>query len=107
MNIRYVISHMNKDGMRAMTYAQQGRNTQATREKAEQDLKDLLTVNTEDRLMGIFGTQAIGTFEVSAVECWDGHNDPKGCWVKEELNPGQVCLTGELKRIIDEVDKRK
>lgn len=103
MNIRYVISHMNRDGMRTLTYAVQGRNTRGSKEEAQTDLTALLSTNTEERLASIFGTQAIGTFEVSAVECWDGHNDPKGCWIMEKLNPGQVCSTGQLADILKEI----
>ena len=106
MNIRYVISHMDKDGLRAMTYACQGRNTRGSIKEAQDDLHNFLTNNTPERLVEVFGTQSAGTFEVSAVECWPGHNDPKGCYIPKELNPGQENVVGWLKEILDAVDKK-
>lgn len=107
MNIRFVISHINKDGMRTMTYAVQGRNTRGSKKEARGLLRNFLANNAKETLIGIYGSQSIGTFEVSAVECYEGHNDPKGCFIQEELNPGQVCLVGELKDILDKIDKRE
>lgn len=106
MNIRYVISHMDKDGLRAMTDACQGRNTVASIEEARVDLHNFLTNNTPERLVEVFGTQSAGTFEVSAVDCWPGHNDPKGCYISEELNPGQVTMVKWLKDILDDIDRK-
>jgi hypothetical protein len=104
MVIRYVISHMSKDGLRYMTYACQGRNTKATRKEAEQDLKDFLTDNTQERLEGIFGTQATGTFEVSAVQCYPNHFDPLGPVIQEAFNPNKKCMSDELKEFLDNVE---
>lgn len=106
MATRYVISHINRDGMRKMTYNIQGRNTRGSMEETQKDLQDFLTNNTTDNLIQIYGKQSSGTFEVSAIECYDGHFDPKGCWIREELNPGQVCLTGPIKDILDKVDQQ-
>lgn len=107
MVIRYVVSHMGKDGIRWMTFACQGRETKATREEAETDLKNLLENNTQERLESVFGLQATGTFEVSAVSCYDGHHDPVGPGINEELNPGQKCTSDELQAIIDDALKGK
>lgn len=103
MNIRYVISHINRDGMRKMTYAIQGRNTLGSKEEAQKLLQDFLNNNYDALLSECYGSQALGTFEVSAVECYDEHNDPKGCWIQDTLNPGQVCLVGKIKNLIDEL----
>lgn len=107
MNLRYVISNIDKDGFRTMTYAQQGRNTKATREEAERELIALLGNNSVERLEGVFGSQSTGTFEVSVIDCYPGHNDPKGCYIDEKLNPGQVCVVGKMKEIMEEVEGMK
>lgn len=111
MVIRYVVSHMGKDGIRWMSFACQGRETKATREEAERSLHDLLTANTQERLESIFGLQATGTFEVSAVNCYDSRDgmigDPVGPGIREELNPGQKCTSDELQAIIDSVEGKK
>lgn len=101
--IRYVISHIDKSEMRAMTFAQQGRETKGSKKEAEQALRYLLTNNTETMLASIFGSQSIGTFEVSAIECYPNHHDPKGCYIREELNPGQMCFVGKMKKIFNKL----
>ncbi len=106
MNIRYVISHINKDGMRQMTAAIQGINTVGSKEEAQQRLAEFNANNTPENLTQIFGSQALGTFEVSAIECYEGHNDPKGCFIRENLNPGQLCITGPFKKIYDTINHK-
>lgn len=105
MNKRYVISHINKDGMRRMTFSIQGINTVGSIEEAQQRLQEFLAGNTTENLIQIYGSQALGTFEVSAVDCYEGHNDPKGCFIREALNPGQVCITGPFKKILDTINQ--
>jgi len=85
--IRYVLSRIDKDGLRVMVYAQQGRYTYATKDEAKILLKLFLENNTQERLIEVFGRQAVGTFEVSAIECYPGHFDPIGCYIIKELNP--------------------
>jgi hypothetical protein len=97
---------MNKDGMRRMTSALQGRNTHATKEEAQKYLKNFITNNSEENLIGIFGKQSIGTFEVSAMECYPEHNDPKGCFIQRELNPDQTILIGKIKEIIEGIREK-
>lgn len=83
MNTRYVVSKIDKDGFRTMIGAVQGRNTYATPEEAQTHLDQLLSANTSERLEEVWGKQVTGTFKVSAVECWPGHNDPKGPYVQK------------------------
>lgn len=106
MNIRYVISHINKDGLRQMTAAIQGINTVGSKEEAQKRLTEFNANNTPENLTQIFGSQALGTFEVSAIECYEGHNDPKGCFIRENLNPGQLCITGPFKKIYDTINHK-
>lgn len=89
MNIRYVLSYIDREGLRKMVCPVQGRHTHETRKIAEEHLSALLNNNTEELLLDVYGPKSVGTFAVSAVECWPGHNDPKGCYIREELNPEQ------------------
>jgi hypothetical protein len=69
--------------------------------EAQIELEHFIKNNREETLISIFGSQAIGTFEVSAIECSDAHNDPTGSYFREDLNPGQVVLTGWMKEFFD------
>lgn len=104
MPLRFVISHINKDGFRSMTYVNRGENTKATREAAEKLLRNFIENNTSEVLSGVYGSQSIGTFEISAIECYPSHFDPIGHYIDEELNPGQVCVVGKMKEIMEEVE---
>jgi hypothetical protein len=84
-HIRYAITCIKKDGLRAMIGACQGRNTYVTLEQARQALKDTLENNLPDNLISIFGPQSIGTFKVSPVECWSPDGDPKGPFTDEVI----------------------
>lgn len=84
-NIRYMVTCVGKLGLRQIMDSQQGRNTHATIEEAREDLKNVLTNNSEETLISIFGPQCIGTFRVSPIECWPGHNDPKGIYTDEVI----------------------
>lgn len=78
--VRYVVTHIGRDGCRRMTApAVQARWTHATEGAALRELNDLLE-NPDNDIPSVFGHQAIGTFEVRPVECWDTTHDPKTCW---------------------------
>jgi hypothetical protein len=100
VNIRYVVSYINRDGMRKMLGATQGRNTKATKTEAEVYLKAVLGNNTPELLIETYGKDGYETLAVSAIECWPVHNDPKGPWIQQELNPGQEILRGVIKDIM-------
>ena len=75
-NIRYVLTTINKAGNRVMFQPAQGRHTYS-KEGAQVHLNELLYNNTPERLEEIFGKQAMGEFQVTPVDCYEGHNDPK------------------------------
>jgi hypothetical protein len=79
---RYVVTHVNTKGERVMTaHARQGRFTHATPEEAEAELKAILNVEVnQNDIPGVFGEQAVGTFEVRPVPCYPGHFDPQTCY---------------------------
>ena len=81
--ILYNLSFIAKNGLRTIVGPAQGRCMKATREEAETALRNLLANNSRERLVSVFGEQAIGTFRVDSFDCWD-HGDPKGIYVVED-----------------------
>lgn len=74
--IRYVITHMGKNGLRTLTFAAQGRHTFDTEGQAQDYLNLLLENGIKTRMPNGCDWQ---TLEVRPVECWD-HKDPKTCY---------------------------
>jgi len=74
--IRYVVTHAGNNGLRTLAHAAQGRYTFATREEAEQAMRDMLQNNSRGALEAVFTLP----LEVRACECWPGHFDPKGVY---------------------------
>ena len=81
-NVRYAITHINADGYRILSYAAQGRNMHASRDKASAWLSSMLTNNSQSTLESVHGKQATGTYRVDAFDCYD-HGDPKGIYVSK------------------------
>ena len=77
---RFVITHVGTKGMRTLTEPRQGHYTYATRGEAESKLDAILNGANNNDIPGVFGEQAVGTFEVRPVPCYPGHFDPKTCW---------------------------
>jgi len=80
MSTRYVITHVDRDGERRMTHAMQGRFTFSTPKQAEELLDALIAQSPANRIAEAYGEQAVNTFEVRPVECYEGHHDPKTMW---------------------------
>ena len=80
MKTRFAITHINRDGMRTLSCPNQGRNHRDHKEDADK-LLEVCTLNTaSDLLAQIYGKQAVGTFEVRPVKCYD-HGDAVGIYV--------------------------
>lgn len=78
---RYAITHLGKDGLRKLTFANQGRNHYDSKQKAQEAMEAL-----EPELRGkILGDMA-NTLEVREVECYD-HGDAKGIYFDIDLQP--------------------
>lgn len=73
---RYVLTHLDKSGMRTLASAAQGRWTYETREEAEAMLAGLLAGNGADRIAELYGQP----LEVRPCTCWAGHFDPVGIY---------------------------
>jgi hypothetical protein len=82
--IRYVVTHINEDGMRTICGPAQGRCTKATPEEAQSWLDDVVKANQIDvngRIGGVFGPP----LKVRPVKCYPGHFDPMECiWIDDE-----------------------
>jgi hypothetical protein len=73
---RYVVTHINKDGMRTLAQPCQGRYTYATTEEAQSVLDAMMQNNSLDTLKQFYGLP----LEVRACECYAGHFDPVRVW---------------------------
>ncbi len=71
--IRYVVTHIDEDGMRTLCGPAQGRFTKATPEEAQELLDNMMKNNRMDgsRLAGVYGLP----LEVRPVKCYP-HFDP-------------------------------
>jgi hypothetical protein len=81
--IRYAITHIGSDGLRSLALANQGRNHCATREEAEEKLRQILNpaTNSKSTLESVYGD--LSKMRVDAVECY-GHGDACGSIIGEE-----------------------
>lgn len=76
---RYAITHIGTDGRRRLTHPAQGRNTHKSNAGCAEAISQLLNVKVNGNdIPGVYGEQAVGTFEVRAVPCWVGNHDPAG-----------------------------
>jgi hypothetical protein len=74
--IRYVVTYVNRDGMRTLVGAAQGRNTYDTAEQAQKWI-DAARKNNSASTLAMFGVP--DTLEVRSCLCYH-HGDPKGIW---------------------------
>ena len=76
--IRYVVTHMGKDGLRTLCGPAQGRLTKETREEAQELLDNMMANNRMENglLAGVYGPP----LEVRAAKCYPGHFDPIGVY---------------------------
>lgn len=74
--IRYVVTHLDRNGMRTLAAAAQGHFTYATRAEAQSHLDAMLANNSDDRLRSVYGFP----LEVRACRCWPVHFDPIGVY---------------------------
>lgn len=75
---RYVATYVNKDGMRTMMSAAQGRNTHATAAEAQAWMEAVTANNSADTIKQVWGDNP--RFEVRPTACYPGHFDPMNVW---------------------------
>lgn len=77
MQNRYVPTHVNRDHMRTLSRPNQGRNHFDDRAAAQKWIDAVMENTSVETIKQVYGEQAVGTFEVRAVECYD-HGDAVG-----------------------------
>jgi len=86
--IRYALTHINRDGMRVLTCQNTGRNHYHAASEAAGYLAAFIENNSRKTLVDVFGPQAWGTFRVSAVECYP-HGDAAGIYPDPEADAAE------------------
>jgi hypothetical protein len=81
--IRYVVTHLDKEGRRVLAHPRQGRHTYATPGEAQAWIDAALKNNSESTLRSVFGFP----LEVRPVECFPGHFDPMTMYFDDEVSP--------------------
>lgn len=81
---RFTITYINRHGQRQLLGPNQGRCFKDTVGEAQQGLKSFVENNTEKQLKEVYGPQAIGTFAVRAVECYE-NGDAIGIFFDADL----------------------
>ena len=78
---RWVISKLDRDGIRMLAEAQQGRWTYETREAAQERLNAITNSanNSPDTLRYVYGD--VREMRVAMVPCWPRHFDPVSVFV--------------------------
>ncbi len=89
---RYVVTYINRDGMREMLGAKQGRHTYATEREANDYLKTMKANNDLAMMERLYGP--IGSLAVRPCECWPGHFDPVGIYFDDPDAPFDRSLQG-------------
>ena len=86
--IRYVVTHINKDGMRTLCGPAQGRLTKETAEEAQALLDATMKNNRMDGelLAGVYGLP----LEVRPVKCYPGHFDPMSVYFDTDDSEGEA-----------------
>lgn len=70
--VRYVVTHIGRNGLRTLATPAQGRYTYETAEEAQQHVDGMMQHNSLDTLKSLFGLP----LEVRPCRCWPGHFDP-------------------------------
>lgn len=72
LRMRFVITKVTRDGLRVLATTNQGRHHHDTRREAEQQLAAILSSNSADTLLYVYGD--VTKMRVDEVECYD-HGD--------------------------------
>lgn len=79
VRLMFAPTYVNKNGMRTLMQGNQGRNHFETHEAAKEWLDAVMENTPREKVVSIWGKQAIDTFEVRQVECYD-HGDARSIW---------------------------
>jgi hypothetical protein len=102
--IRYVVTHIGKDGLRTLCGPAQGRHTNETHEEAQQMLDSMMVNNLVegDCLARVYGLP----LEVHPVKCYPGHFDPMGIYFDSISTVMDIASEAKELRVIAENDTK-
>lgn len=89
-------THIDRNGMRTLTGPNQGRLFSNSKEEAETKLALFLKVNSESLIADVYGEQAVGTFEVRELKCYE-NGDSRGIYFREDIKIQILKNCGTLK----------
>lgn len=84
--MRWAVTHIQRDGLRALSLSTQGRDTYEHQAEAEAAALNIVAVNGTAHLSALYGPQSIGTFRADRIECWAGHFDPCAIYIHDETD---------------------
>jgi hypothetical protein len=84
--MRFVVTHVNKDGVRCCTFGNQGRNHCDTREEAETKLK-LFEPSLRAKVLG----ERADTLKVLEVECYDHGDSVASVFLVMDKDEAPLC----------------
>ena len=96
MSTRYAITHINREGFRQLTCANQGRNHFDTFEEAMKRREAMLANNVESTLVQTFGPHFLKTVAVRPVECYPS-GDAESCYFDHYSPEHDLVSTPEQK----------
>lgn len=67
---RYAITHLDRDGVRQITFGSSARNTYPTEVEATQHLRAVTGNNSANTLRQVYGPHVLDTFKVMPVNCY-------------------------------------
>jgi len=82
---RYVATYVNREGIRTLMTAAQGRNTYASAEAAQAWIDAVTANNGVDTIKRVWGDHP--QFDVRPCPCYPGHFDPQTVWFGEWIEP--------------------
>jgi len=84
--IRYVVTHIGRDGMRTLAMPQQGRFTYASAAEAQAWIDAAMEAQSIETMRALYGLP----LEVRACPCWPGHFDPKQIYFDDPASAYQI-----------------
>ncbi len=103
--VRFVVTYINRDGLRALAHAQQGRCTHETPEAAQEWINLATKVNTDEQLRPVYGDTT--KLQVRAAACYPGHHDPVGCYFDDDAENPEAYFAGVAFELWSKLDENE
>lgn len=86
---RYAMTYRNRDGYFQLVTGNQGRHFRDDFAEAVAGLRSFYLHNSPDTLAQIFGVQALGTFMVSSIDCYQT-GDARGIYTDNQIAESKI-----------------